>query len=206
MLSFKHFLYELSKPKELTDLQKSLKSKVTSVDTRDSSWMYSITEVMKKFGFSRLGSGKYASVYGNPKYQYVVKVFMKDSAYLRWINFCLKNRNNRFVPKIKGKVVRLTPYVYAIRLEKLEPTSFSGEFATEYQKWMKDSNYKSNDKEIQVVLDYFGKNKKLLDLHGENVMSRNGQLVIIDPFYNWFNKHKHMDYTIDPDEVDKSLF
>jgi len=169
--------------------------------------MYSLNDVMAAYGFEKLGAGKYASVFGNKRYPYVIKVFMKDSAYLRWISFCLKNRNNKYVPKIRGKVVKLTPLVYAIRLEKLEPTILSGEFAQHYNQWMGDSNFVSDDKDIQDILDHFDKNRKLLDLHSENVMQRkNGQLVVIDPYYNWFNKHKKMDYTIDPHEVDTSVF
>lgn len=207
-MRFKKYIEELYKPKELDQLRQTLAKKVTDVDTRDSSWMYSLNDIMSAYGFEKLGAGKYASVFGNRIYPYVIKVFMKDSAYIRWISFCLKNKNNLYCPKIKGKVVKLTDMVYAIRLEKLNPTTLSGQFAQDYRAWQKDQNHVSTDKDIQDILDFFGQrdNKKLLDLHDENVMARGNQLVIIDPFYNWFNKHKQMDYTIDPHEVDTTVF
>ena len=205
MKTFKQILSELYKPKELDKLRKDLSS-IKSVDTRDTSWMNTVGSLLKSKGFSKLGSGKYGSVFGNPKYPYVLKVFMKDSAYLRWIKFAMDNKDNPYVPEIRGKVVKITPMIYAIRLEKLTPGTFSGPFAQAYSKWQKDSSYKSDDKNIQDVLDYFAKNKKLLDLHGENIMMRGNQLVVIDPFYNWFNKHNAMDYTIGPDDFDKSVF
>lgn len=205
MKSFKQILSELYKPAELEKLRKDL-SYVKDVDTRDTSWMNTVGGVLKANVFTKLGSGKYGSVFSHPKYPYVLKIFMKDSAYLRWIKFAMDNKNNPYVPKIRGKVVKITPMIYAIRLEKLTPGSFTGPFADAYRKWQKDKNYKSDDKNIQEVLDYFGKNKNLLDLHGENIMMRGNQLVVIDPFYNWFNKHNVMDYTIDPDDFDKSVF
>jgi len=206
MQSFKSFLAELNKPKELDQLRKTLSKTVTSVDSRNDKWTGSITDVMKAYDFKKLGSGKYGSVYGNAKYPYVIKVFMKDSAYIRWIKFCMSNQDNKYIPKIKGKVIKLTPFVYAIRLEKLTPTSMSGPFNSAYSKWMADSSYRDSDSDINDILDNFTENKKLLDLHSENVMARGKQLVVIDPYYNWFNKHKSMDFTIDPNELDISVF
>lgn len=205
MKTFKNILSELYKPKELSKLRKDL-SHIKNVDTRDTSWMYTVGGLMQSRGFATLGSGKYGSVFGHSKYPYVVKVFMKDSAYLRWIKFAMDNKNNPYVPKIRGKVLKITPMIYAIRLEKLTPGTFTGPFAKAYMNWQNDPSYQSDDKNIQDILDYFSKNKKLLDLHGENIMMRGDQLVVIDPFYNWFNKHNAMDYTIGPDDFDKTVF
>lgn len=205
MKTFQEIILELNKPKELSKLRKDI-SYVDSVDTRDNSWMRTVGSVFKDKGFDLLGSGNYGSVFGHKKYPYVLKIFMKDSAYLRWIKFAMDNKNNPYVPKIRGKVVKITPMIYAIRLEKLTPGSFSGPFAEAYRQWQSDPNYVSDDKNIQDILDYFQKNKKLLDLHSDNVMMRGNQMVVIDPFYNWFNKHNVMDYTIGTDDFDKSVF
>jgi len=159
-------------------------------------------------GFKRVGSGKYASVFLHSKYPYALKIFMKDSAYLRWIDFAKKNQKNPFVPKIRGKVVKITPVIYAIRLEKLDRYSYGGgkKFMSEYARWAKDKNYKSSDPDIQAVLEEFAKNKSLLDLHGENMMMRGNQLVIIDPYYNWFGRKEPGKYMIDPDDIPSHLF
>jgi len=165
---------------------------------------------MSKFGFKLLGTGKYAHVYGKKGYKYVIKVFMKDSAYMRWVKFSLDNKKNPYTPVIRGKVVKITPMFYAIRLENLtpyRPGSSTKYFNGEYSKFRANSSYRpENDPDLSAVFDHFAKNKRLLDLHGENMMMRGNQVVVVDPYYNWFNKHNPMDYTIDPDDIDKSIF
>ena len=205
MLNFKAYLQELRKPDEVSAFKKSV-AKFTTVDVRDQSWSMTLPDAMKKYGFTKLGSGKYASVYGHPKYDYVLKIFMKDSAYLKWIEFVQKNKSNPYIPKIRGKVVKITPTFYAIRLEKLSRFTSGGKFMKDFSEWERNPSFKSDDKDIQDILDYFAKHKKLLDLHGENMMMRGNQLVIIDPFYNWFGKHKPGQYTIDPDDINPELF
>jgi len=207
MQRFKQHITELSNPADIAAYRKSVAG-VTDVDSRDQSWNDTLTGHMKKFGFKKLGSGKYGSVFGNAKYPYVIKVFMKDAAYLRWLKFCMSNKNNPYIPAVRGKVIKITPTIYAVRLEKLTSGSFTGPFYDEYRKWVADNSFKSSNKDIQDILDYFGKgdNKKLLDIHGDNVMKRGSQLVVIDPFYNWFGKYDSGKFTIDPNEVDDTLF
>lgn len=200
MKTFRTHIQELSKPAEIGKFRKSVAG-VDKVDTRNTSWNKDLPSLMSKHGFKLLGSGKYASVFGNPKYAYVLKVFMKDSAYLKWIEFAQKNKSNPYVPKVRGKVLKITPMFYAIRLEKLTPYKGNG------GQFMKDyPSLTSSDPDIQSIFDYFKKHKALLDLHGENMMMRGNQLVIIDPFYNWFNKSRPMDYTIDPDDINPDIF
>lgn len=203
MLKFQNYLQELSKPKELGQFKKAV-SGITSVDSRSQAWQGTLPQLMKKFGFSQLGSGKYGAVFGNPSYPYVIKVFMKDSAYMRWISFVMKNKDNPYVPKIKGKVLKITPIFYAIRLEKLKPFAGSGPFWNEYRKWSSDNNYRSEDPHVQEILGYFKQNKRLIDLHGDNMMMRGTTDIVIDPFYNWYKPGTG--YTIDPDEVDPTIF
>lgn len=201
-------LDELRKPKELSQFRKGV-AHINKVDTRDQSWQYSLPELMAAHGFNKLGSGKYASVYKNPKYPYVLKVFMKDAAYFKWLEFVLKNRNNPYVPRIKGKVVKINDMFYAVRMEPLKPAGVAyraDEFMQHFKKWERNTSHRSGDRDIDDILKYFSKHKKLLDLHGENVMMRGKQLVIIDPFYNWFGKHKPGEYSIDPDDVNKDIF
>lgn len=204
MLSFKKFIAELRKPDSIEKFKKSVKD-IDSVDTRKSSWKTTLKSLMSDHGFKELGAGKYASVFGNPKYPFVIKVFMKDAAYFRWLDFCMKNRRNKYVPKIKGKLIKISEMFYAIRLEKLEPVAWNDEFFQKYSDW-KHSGVDPDDKDLRACFEYFEKNKRLLDIHGENVMARpNGQAVIVDPFYNWFGKYG-TGYTIDPDEISDDLF
>lgn len=205
MKSFKELILELNKPAELGKFKSDVKG-VSAVDSRDSSWNSTLPEYMRKYGFKILGSGKYASVFGNDKYSYALKVFMKDSAYLRWMKFCLENKSNPFVPKFRGKVVKISPIIFAIRIEKLEKYNSAGPFLKEYNAWkLQPKTYKSSNPDIQEIFDEFGKNLKLLDLHNDNMMMRGSQEVVIDPYYNWFNPSEKK-FTIDPNEVDKSVF
>lgn len=208
MKKFRDFITELNKPKDLGRLRGKL-AHVKSVDTRDPSWMKSVVDVLGSHGFKKVGSGKYASVFINSKYKYALKVFMKDAAYQRWISFAIKNQGNRYVPKIRGRVVKITPMIYAIRMEKLKPYAggASDPFMKAYAKFRKDPSYRTGtDSDIDAVLGHFQDNKRLLDLHGENMMMRGTQLVIIDPYYNWFGRKAPGEYMIDPDEVDASIF
>ena len=202
---YERIIDELKKPAEINKF-KSDAAGLTGVDTRDNSWRMNLNDYMQQHGFSKYGSGKYASVYGNPEYPYAIKIFQKDSAYFRWLKFSLENRNNPYVPKIKGKVIRITPLVFAIRLEKLSPGGMNDEFEQEYESWLSDPNYKTSDPNLQQVFDFFEINRKLMDLHSQNYMMRGNQVVIIDPFYNWFGKYEPGKYTIDPNEVDPSIF
>jgi hypothetical protein len=74
MKSFSTFIAELSKPAAVDDLRSQL-SHIKNVDTRNSGWMKSVVDVLKDYGFKKVGSGKYASVFINPKYQYALKNF-----------------------------------------------------------------------------------------------------------------------------------
>lgn len=198
-------LDELRKPIEISQFKKDVAG-YKNVDTRDDSWKRNLNKYMLVHGFTKIGSGKYASVYGNSKYPFVIKVFMKDAAYQRWLKFSLENKSNVYVPKIKGKVIKITPLIYAIRLEKLEPIRNRNVFFEEFRKWESDNDYVPDDKDLASVFAYFKQNKKLIDIHNENVMIRpNGQLVIVDPFYNWRIVDENR-FTIDPDEKIEGLF
>ena len=202
-------LEELKKPKEIEKFRNDLKD-YKEVDSREQGWRHTLPQYMEKYGFNLAGSGKYGSVYINPKYQFVIKVFMKDSAYLRWLSFCRKNQDNPFVPKMKGKVLRITDIFYAVRIEKLDEFEWSKIRNVSVNKlfmWALDEFEEgdgplrmTHNDDIDDVFAHFDKNRELFDLHDGNMMMRNNkQLVVIDPYYNFYNtyigKHK-----IDPNE------
>ena len=210
MKNFTQFITELRKPKEISDFKRDAEKELKTVDSRNNYWRDNLTEYMNAHGFKFLGKGKYASVYGNPKYPFVIKVFMRDSAYQRWLDFCLKNKNNKHVPQIKGKVVKITNNVMALRIERLTPLkgSYSSEkFGSEFAKWERDNSYVSDDSDINDILKHFSMNKKLIDIHSENIMMRGDVDVVVDPYYNWVNvENGNVKFTIDPNEENKSLF
>lgn len=188
MISFNTFLSEMRKPSEIEKFKKAT-SHIKSVDSRETEWAMDATTLMKNYGFKTVGAGKYGSVFENPSYPYVIKVFMKDTAYLKWLNFAKEHPNNPYVPKIRGKVVRLGDKFMAVRLEKL-----TGSADPMFIYDLEDKG----DKDAIAILDFFDKHSNLLDLHAGNMMMRGKTPVIIDPFYNFYRGGK---FSIDPDDT-----
>ena len=96
-----------------------------------------------------------------------------------------------------------------VTMERLKPYNASAtsseEFMQAYRAWREHGEFVLEDENINAVLRHFEENEILLDLHGENIMMRGDQLVVIDPYYNWFNTDK-MKFTIDPKDVDQSIY
>lgn len=211
MIKFNTYLKELRNPLEIKKFKSNV-SGIKAVDNRDHSWRGSLSDFMRKYDFNPVGSGKYGSVFVNKKYKYAVKVFMRDTAYLKFLNFCFSNKNNKYLPKFKGKVVKINNLFMAVRMEKLVDDSNSQ--TSDLLNMCRDpedfldgySNYRSiskDDKDAIAICEYFSKNRKLLDIHGGNLMNRpNGDPVIIDPFYNWF-KPGQGGFVMDPDDISK---
>lgn len=77
-------------------------------------------EILKKAGYTLLGSGGFGDVYEKPGANYVLKVFSKfDKGYKAYVEFC-KQQSNPHFPKFFGKLVNVSELVLAIRTEKLE--------------------------------------------------------------------------------------
>lgn len=176
MISFKVFLESLRNPSEIGEF-KTRMSPYKEVDSRNQKWKIGLNKAFEKYGFRPVGEGKYGSVFENPKYPFIVKVFMRDTAYLKWLNFAKANPDNPYVPRIKGKVIKVGDLFMAVRLERLTK---GGSF---------DDVYNAADggnKHASKVVDFIEANSKLMDLHDGNIMKRGSQLVIIDPFYNFY--------------------
>lgn len=177
--------------------------KYNEVDNRTKNeWGFTLDKLMEQYGFSMLGAGKYASVFGKPGYPYVIKVFMKDAAYLRWLNFCMQHPNNPYCPKVRGKVVRIDHNFMAIRLEKLK--EYDGHDSPDAVLY--HASEELEEPNAKQVVDYLEGNYRLLDLHDGNFMLRpDGHLVVVDPFYNWYRSGI---FSIDPHDLSdlKNLF
>lgn len=194
MKKFIEFITELKKPKDLGKAKEIL-ADYPDVDTRRNVfWQGEIGNLFAKEGFKKLGSGKYSTVFSHPKFNYIVKVFMKDAAFLKWYKFCMTNPDNKYVPKFRGKIVKITDNFFALRMERLSSNSL--DFDMDFL-----SGLAQVDNDAKQVYDFLMKHKNLLDMHGENVMMRGKQAVIIDPFYNWFDPSSKK-YTIDPNDFD----
>lgn len=190
MIEFGKLTEQLRKPSGIDTFRKAT-ANVSAVDNRETEWRGTLEQLMALYGFKLIGQGKYGAVYSNPKYPYVLKFFMKDTAYLLWLDFAKRHQHNPLVPKIKGKVVKIGPYFMAARLEKLtEPT-------LRMKYWDNDPK----DPNVAEVSDFLEKHKNLADMHMGNIMARGDQAVIIDPFYNWFKPGQG--FTMDPEDISK---
>lgn len=185
---------QLRHPKEIGAFKKSV-SHIKTVDARSQSWQGNLPALFDIFGFKQTGAGKYGTVFIHPRYPYVVKVFMRDTAYLKWLEFCKHNQSNKFVPKIKGKVIKIGNVFMAVRLEKLTPVTHQ---PTDYPSSILYDAADAGDEDAIKVADFFDMNAKLLDLHWGNVMMRGKQYVFVDPFYLWY---KNGTFVMDPDDL-----
>lgn len=78
--------------------------------------------IAQKYGWKPLGKGLYGAVLGHPNKNYVIKVFYKNLAYERFIDFVMEHSSNPHLPKI-SKTIRTIPGtdLKYIRMEKLQP-------------------------------------------------------------------------------------
>ena len=138
-----------------------------------------------------LGSGIYGVVYARPQDNYVLKLFKSEHGYNSYIKFMKKHSDSPYVPKIKGRIIKLPNYFYLIKLERLnrvpykiwkEIHSYMNEYASTEEIEEFDKKYPGLGKLIKQLKSYGKKHKVDLDLHDENIMMRGTTPVITDPF------------------------
>lgn len=81
--------------------------------------------IMKEYGFSKLGIGSSGIVFEKEGYPWVFKIFKHDKAYLSFYKYAKENQQYTCVPKIKGGLIMINDDTYAIRTEKLSPMTAS---------------------------------------------------------------------------------
>lgn len=83
-----------------------------------------LTKELAKLGWTSIGHGAFSEIYKHPSHNYILKVFSKDNRlWIEYFHYARQNQNNPHVPKIRGKLVKLSRTAYAVRMEKLEPVS-----------------------------------------------------------------------------------
>jgi hypothetical protein len=153
-----------------------------------------ISEYMKKFGYKEIGSGEYSYVFAKDGNDKVLKIY-NDPQYDRFINFCKKHPENKFLPKFRGSPAKLTDNAKMIRIERLEPITYQ-EFANnkiktltniakngfnEYELWDLTEEQKELLDTIRQIVGKAGPTT-FIDIHPANVMKRGNTPVIIDPY------------------------
>lgn len=151
-------------------------------------------DFMTLHGFNRLGEGSFGAVYEKPGYPWVFKIFNNDPAYLAWIQFVLQHQSNPHVPKIKGKPFKITNNAFAVRMEKLNDALIGQDSIRNLLKRWDGKKLSNHERQylddvgipdMIPILDGIAELSKrygyMADIHEFNVMSRAGELVIIDP-------------------------
>lgn len=115
-------LYELTGYKN-SELYKTAKEIQYGDEMADASYneqsMEKFVNQIKKDGWSVLGTGYFSHVFEHPAKPYVVKLFTNSPNYMDYLKFVIANQNNPFVPKLRGKIIRIDDSTNAIRMEKL---------------------------------------------------------------------------------------
>lgn len=83
---------------------------------------------LKSQNIELLGRGAFGKVFSNPKWNYVIKVFEQDNAYLTFVNYALKNPNKHFprflknpknIPQFLTRPSNSASHFNIVKIEKL---------------------------------------------------------------------------------------
>lgn len=174
----------------------SNKEYIDSGDRMDA--FYTFTNYLKKKGFKELGQGSFGATYTHKNYPWVFKLFYNDPSYFKFFEFVRANQGNPYLPKIKGKYIKIANGVYMVRIEKLEPYKWHNEKQKEIAKAIEDIYKPAQIKKraarikqvspllyttLEKISKIVGKGDQL-DLHSGNFMFRGDTVVITDPIYS----------------------
>ena len=147
-------------------------------------------------GWRVIGKGYYAYVLKAPVKDYVIKLSYGDSGYQKFLKFIRSNPGNPHVPRIRGLGVKLSPDVYAIRMEQLIPITRTDPVLAQYiapglpvefdSIWHEDNIdfLKASHPELYQTFVSLYRMDPDNDIDYTNVMRRGDTLVITDPFFS----------------------
>lgn len=185
-------------PKKKKKKKKRVKEEIVTELTRPQ-MAHQYHDILSAAGWSCIGAGTYADVYEKPNVPFVLKVFSaRDQAYLDFLKVISTHDNPHF-PVVKGKLVKISPYFHAVRLEKLTPYR---PFELRGEDFLKCVNayfdvIGGNDGDVKLAealndmptvkeaLDiiYHSLSRHRMDLWEYNVMMRGNEIVFIDPVF-----------------------
>lgn len=150
-----------------------------------------------------ISSGLYGFVFTHPDLDYVIKVFKHDDGYLRFVRYA-QNNPSPYLPKFRGKIMRIDDGLFAVRMEKLEECPATMTWALDlisnfadghdslpdFIKKAKSSEYwlrckaviEANPGIMELVDELRKFRVRYMDLHAGNFMMRGKTLVITDPY------------------------
>ena len=186
----------LQKPREIDDFRSAFADPkiVTNVQgqaaRKNPAWKRSLVKVMKKHGFELVGAGINGAVFRNSRYPFVLKVYRSDEGFDEWLHFILTHKTNVYVPRLRGKPIRLNDVFTAIRMEPLEPcpndkaNAFSDHLETVMPKAWSCDQTATLDPDLLDLARFMRDWESHNDITPHNLMCRaDGQVVVIDPIY-----------------------
>lgn len=147
-------------------------------------------------GAKRFSGGSSAEVLTDSKG--VLKVFapINDPGMARYLQFCLDNKKNVYVPKIfdikKSYAIDESRWIYSVSMEKLKPCS--KDFTDELNKYLFSKSYENPNKGNKVNNDiFFNEIKNIISKYGNyNEKSLNEILKFLE--YNLVKYKYEMDF------------
>jgi hypothetical protein len=181
---------------------------------------------VKHSGYKNLGKGFFAYVFKNPKKpDEVIKFWVNDPAYEKFVSYAEKHQDNPCLPKLKGKIKTISSFhkrlvgfpekIKYIRMEllsKVEESYYNfAAIEKNVERYMKDPNsIRVPDPILELVQTLADISKTLnistdeFDVNNTNIMMRGKQFVITDPFADGESidiMHELHRYS-DPNEID----
>lgn len=198
-------------PKEFVNLSTNIEPSIFGI-IQSKDYGDQLTDLITKYGLKELGQGAWGMTFEVPNRNYILKIFPKtDNGFTNWVDVCRREKS-AYLPKFFSKLIsvgdfygvkmeRLTPVeydkIFAMSLYyicknynemetfyKTKDISFipKDEFAELISKEILNSEI-FNDEELWRACKIIHDNSKShIDIHLQNLMSRNGQLVISDPY------------------------
>lgn len=188
-------------PKDLTAWRKDGKAEYN--------WHNDLDDLLSKYGYKGIGKGGRGSVYMNPNTKKVLKVFSRDSQYIKWIEFAKQHQTNPWVPKFRSNLIPLKKQgnatrtnnepsdIYGIALEQLTPMPSDSELPfiivvllNNYKdpdwnpsvtSYFKEFKQLLADPQFMEVAEFLSQHPDHVDLATSNLMLRGNQVVITDP-------------------------
>jgi hypothetical protein len=174
------------------------KNKPEYTAVKDNYYVSDLQRQLNNLGYKKyhLGNGIFGTVYSRPEDNYVVKIFQPDRGYDRYLQYMQSNLQNPYVPKLRGKPVKLPNGFTMVRIEKLKEIDSKLYQEISYLRGgPKNDPYfaglrKSFEERYPQFLNFLDELKAMgsrgsglaLDLHSGNIMQRDNLPVVTDPF------------------------
>lgn len=169
--------------------------KTPEYQATDSEFLSILIQKLRDLGYKQyeLGFGAYGVVYARPQDDYVIKIFKKDKGYESYLKFIEKFKSSPYVPRIRGKITKISNKYSFVRIEKLQPIDKELYLKIMELKYpsdieLREKNIDEFEKNYPGFVDFLNQLTKYtnqsmfsLDLNKDNIMMRNNTPVITDP-------------------------